>query len=75
MPDIAGLKFTNTCRVRCAAGIVEPLVRLLPVKTKNLSFDYKALRFVNGAKYDAVARHHVWFGSFTPDEQLQLLTD
>ena len=24
--------------------------------------------------YDEVARHHVWFGSFTPDEQEQLLT-
>ena len=56
------------------ARVVEPLVRLLPVKTKNLSFDYKALRFITGAKYDAVARHHVWFGSFTPEEQLQLLT-
>jgi asparagine synthase (glutamine-hydrolysing) len=55
-------------------AIVEPLVRLLPVKTKNLSFDYKALKFVNGAKYDAVARHHVWFGSFTPEEQAELLT-
>jgi asparagine synthase (glutamine-hydrolysing) len=57
------------------AGIVEPLVKLLPVKTKNLSLDYKALRFIKGSKYDAVARHHVWFGSFTPDEQQQLLTD
>ena len=56
------------------AGIVEPFVRVLPVKTKNLSLDYKALRFVKGSKYDAVARHHVWFGSFTPDEQQQLLT-
>ena len=55
-------------------GIVEPLVRLLPVKTKNLSLDYKALRFVTGAKYDLVARHHIWFGSFTPVEQQQLLT-
>ena len=55
-------------------GLVEPIVRLLPVKTKNLSFDYKATRFVTGAKYDAVARHHVWFGSFTPDEQARLLT-
>ena len=27
-------------------GIVEPMVRLLPVKTKNLSFDYKAMEFV-----------------------------
>ena len=44
------------------------------MKTKNLSFDYKALQFVTGAKYDPVARHHVWFGSFTPDEQEQLLT-
>ena len=54
--------------------VVEPLVRLLPVKTKNLSFDYKATKFILGTKYDTVARHHVWFGSFTPDEQNQLLT-
>ena len=55
-------------------GIIEPLVRRLPVKTKNLSLDYKALRFVTGVKYETVARHHVWFGSFTPEEQEQLLT-
>src|SRR2546430_6621728 len=55
-------------------GIIEPLVRRLPVKTKNLSFDYKALRFITGAKYDPLVRHHVWFGSFTPEEQMQLLT-
>lgn len=55
-------------------GVVEPLVGLLPKKTKNLSFDYKASRFVLGARYDAVARHHVWFGSFTPEEQYLLLT-
>jgi asparagine synthase (glutamine-hydrolysing) len=54
--------------------LIEPLVRVLPKKTKNLSFDYKALRFVTGAKYDTVARHHVWFGSFTPEEQQSLLT-
>jgi asparagine synthase (glutamine-hydrolysing) len=55
-------------------GLIEPVVKLLPVKTKNLSFDYKALRFVTGTKYDTVTRHHVWFGSFTPEEQQQLLT-
>ena len=54
--------------------MIEPLVGLLPVKTKNLSLDYKATRFVTGAKYDTVARHHVWFGSFTPEEQQALLT-
>ena len=56
------------------AGLIEPLIGLLPVKTKNLSFDYKATRFVAGTKYDRVARHHVWFGSFSPDEQESLLT-
>jgi asparagine synthase (glutamine-hydrolysing) len=56
------------------AGIIEPLVRLMPVKTKNLSLDYKALRFITGMKYDTVARHHIWFGSFTPEEQAELLT-
>lgn len=55
-------------------GLIEPLVRLLPVKTKNLSLDYKALRFITGAKFDLVTRHHVWFGSFTPEQQTQLLT-
>src|SRR6185503_14034294 len=56
------------------SGIIEPLIGLLPVKTKNLSLDYKASRFVTGAKYDPVARHHVWFGSFTPEQQEALLT-
>ncbi|HEX8845835.1 MAG TPA: asparagine synthase (glutamine-hydrolyzing) [Pyrinomonadaceae bacterium] len=54
-------------------GLIEPIVRRLPVKTKNLSFDFKARRFISGMKYDEVARHHVWFGSFTPEEQEQLL--
>jgi asparagine synthase (glutamine-hydrolysing) len=57
------------------SGIIEPLVRMLPVKTRNLSFDYKATRFVTGSKYDRVARHHIWFGSFNPAEQEMLLTD
>jgi asparagine synthase (glutamine-hydrolysing) len=56
------------------AGLIEPLVGLLPVKTKNLSFDYKATRFIAGTKYDPVARHHIWFGSFNPAEQKLLLT-
>ena len=76
-PMYAGLRwgeFYKRLPLPLRQRIVEPIVRLLPVKTKNLSFDYKALRFVTGAKYDTVARHHVWFGSFTPEEQTQLLT-
>jgi asparagine synthase (glutamine-hydrolysing) len=56
------------------ARVIEPLIGLLPVKTKNLSFDYKATRFIAGTRYDRVARHHIWFGSFNPAEQEMLLT-
>jgi asparagine synthase (glutamine-hydrolysing) len=56
-------------------AVIEPLVRAMPVKTKNLSLDYKARRFITGVYYDEVARHHIWFGSFTPGEQRELLTD
>ena len=56
-------------------GLVEPMVNLLPVKTKNLSFDYRARRFITASHYDEVARHHVLFGSFTPHDQELLLTD
>jgi asparagine synthase (glutamine-hydrolysing) len=55
--------------------LVEPAIRRLPVKTKNLSFDFKARRFVEGMQTDdAVARHHIWFGSFSPAAQQRLLT-
>ena len=60
---------------RLRTGFVEPLVNALPVKTKNLSFDYRARRFVAASHYDEVARHHVWFGSFTPGDQEELLTN
>lgn len=56
------------------SGLIEPIVNNLPVSTKNLSFDYKAKRFVAASKYDAVTRHHSWFGSFSIDEQKNLLS-
>ena len=55
------------------SGIIEPIVNNLPVSTKNLSFDYKAKRFVAASKYDTVTRHHSWFGSFSIDQQQELL--
>ena len=56
------------------SGLIEPIVNHLPVSTKNLSFDYKAKRFVAASKYDAVTRHHSWFGSFSIDAQKDLLS-
>ncbi len=54
------------------SGLIEPLVNRLPTSTKNLSFDYKAKRFVNSQNADQVARHHSWFGSFSVDEKQRL---
>ena len=56
------------------SGLIEPIVKSLPVSTNNLSFDYKAKRFVAAANYDTITRHHSWFGSFSPDEKVSLLT-
>ncbi|MBV6496479.1 MAG: asparagine synthase (glutamine-hydrolyzing) [Acidobacteria bacterium ACB1] len=55
-------------------GLVRPAVEKLPVSHKNMSFDYKAKRFVRAAELDPVERHHSWFGSFAQDEQENLLT-
>lgn len=54
-------------------ALIEPIVNNLPVSNKNLSFDYKAKRFVAASKYDLVTRHHSFFGSFSIDEQRNLL--
>ncbi len=56
------------------SGLIEPIVNNLPVSTKNLSFDYKAKRFVAASKYDLVTRHHSWFGSFSIGQQNDLLS-
>jgi asparagine synthase (glutamine-hydrolysing) len=56
------------------AGLIEPIVKRLPVSTKNLSFEYKAKRFVRSSRFDPLERHHSWFGSFTLGEQERLLT-
>jgi len=56
------------------SALIEPIVNNLPVSTKNLSFDYKAKRFVAASKYDSVTRHHSWFGSFSVEQQNDLLS-
>jgi asparagine synthase (glutamine-hydrolysing) len=56
------------------SGMIEPIVNALPVSTSNLSFDYKAKRFVREARHDDVRRHHSWFGSFSIDQHDKLFT-
>jgi len=54
--------------------VIEPAVARLPVSTDNLSFDFKAKRFVRGAALPAGLRHTVWMGSFDSEHQRSLLT-
>lgn len=56
------------------SGLIAPIVNSLPVSTNNLSFDYKAKRFVRAAKFDDVERHHSWFGSFSIDQHKKLFS-
>ncbi len=53
--------------------VIEPAVARLPVSTANLSFDFKAKRFVRGAALPAGLRHTVWMGSYDTELQRQLL--
>jgi asparagine synthase (glutamine-hydrolysing) len=54
-------------------GLVEPVVRRLPVSRGNLSFDFRAKRFVSGAAYPTAERHQRWMGSFDREERAALL--
>jgi asparagine synthase (glutamine-hydrolysing) len=57
-------------------NVIEAAVNALPTSTQNMSLDFKAKRFISSvAETDLVARHHSFFGSFTPHEQKSLLTD
>ena len=55
-------------------GLVAPVVRRLPVSRGNLSFDYRAKRFVGGAEFPVAERHERWMGSFAAEERAALLS-
>ena len=54
--------------------LVEPVVRRLPVSRNNLSFDFRAKRFVSGAGHGVAERHRRWMGSFATEERTALLS-
>jgi len=54
------------------AGLIEPLVNAIPVSDEKISFDYKAKRFVNGAKHDLERAHFHWRIIFDEDAKRQL---
>lgn len=54
-------------------ALVEPAVRRLPVSRGNLSFDFRAKRFVSGAAHPVAERHQRWMGSFAGEERSAML--
>jgi asparagine synthase (glutamine-hydrolysing) len=50
------------------------MVNALPVSTRNISFDYKAKRFLRGMRFDPYARHFAWIGGLDPLAQHGILT-
>jgi asparagine synthase (glutamine-hydrolysing) len=56
------------------SGLVPALVSRLPVSMNNLSFDFKARRFVGAARLPVPQRHARWMGSFSPESVLELVT-
>lgn len=56
------------------AGVIEPLVRRLPVSRANISLDFKAKRFISGAGHPPEIRNQIWLGSFSGPEALAVLS-
>jgi asparagine synthase (glutamine-hydrolysing) len=55
-------------------GLVEPVVRRMPVSRENLSFDFRAKRFVSGAAHPVAERHQRWMGSFAAEQRVAVLS-
>jgi len=54
-------------------SFVEAVAKKLPVSFDNMSFDFRAKKFIHGIPYPPVERHYIWMGTFSPDEKEELL--
>jgi asparagine synthase (glutamine-hydrolysing) len=54
------------------AALARPIVERLPSGSGKVSFDYKAKRFVRGARLPPLERHHAWKEIFSPDARAEL---
>jgi asparagine synthase (glutamine-hydrolysing) len=54
-------------------GLVRPLVNLLPVSRRKLSFEFRAKRFARGAELDVPESHYTWREVLNEDEKRSIL--
>ena len=55
-------------------SIVEAVVKRLPVSFDNMSFDFRAKKFIQGIPYSPIERQYIWMGTFSREMQEELLT-
>ena len=55
-------------------SLLRAISHLIPVSTRNISFDFIIKQFFAGMDYDYGERHFAWMGSFMPEEQGRLLS-
>lgn len=55
-------------------GLIEPMLKSLPVSLNNLSFDYKVKRFIQSVDEPLIRRHLRWMGAFPTSVHNQLLS-
>jgi asparagine synthase (glutamine-hydrolysing) len=54
---------------------IEAIVKKLPVSFDNMSFDFRAKKFIDGIAYPPVERNYLWLGTFSPDMKKRLVTN
>jgi len=59
---------------KMAYGIAKGVVNWLPVSDDNITFDFKAKKFVSGIPYTPEIRNQIWLGSFEPFQKTKLFS-
>jgi asparagine synthase (glutamine-hydrolysing) len=60
-------------KLKRLTDLARPVVERLPSSSKRTSFDYKAKRFVRGARLPPLERHHAWKEIFSAEARHELL--
>ena len=76
-PTYAGHRLADLCR-RIPGPIRDGLVglarALTPATMGNVGLDYLLSRFAGAVSHERLERHHLWFGSISPERQSQILS-
>jgi asparagine synthase (glutamine-hydrolysing) len=54
-------------------SLAAAVVNRLPVSFDNMSFDFRAKKFISGMLYPPVERHYTWMGTFSYEEKENLV--